>query len=1154
MKANTLLASAIVLTALSLHAEYAWQKPNARVLPEGELALAQEPFAAPQMQNPRYIDFEKGDDAKDGRTPATAWKHHPLDREAAGAAKANEGHPDGYVFKGGVAYRGTLKGKLDGSSEHPVHLTTLPSWGKGKALISGSDVVPARKWRKAAHPRMPEGGKVWAADLDFSPRAVFFRAPNGGSAKPLHIARMPNWEVSNPEDPRSEWWTWEQPNWWEGRNKDTVNGKRMHRGVDGQHLHGIAPEDLVGGLVWSEWGIVMGQPYASLIEAANPGSINFQGFWNGDSEKIITGNRYYLEDRPAFLDAPGEFWFDRKGDGTGTLYLRLPGDADPTTCTVEAARRSYLIDLASASNVRISNLGFAFTNPYWHLEAPFFQNDDVLGAAIRVMGGNGSVAVDHCDFSDLNQAIRLKAGAADFLPLVAFNDNRIQRTAHTAIGIEGELLSGDGTARHNTLGHVDVLRNSLREIGDRGSRFTFTHALCVNWPETLHLAGNILNRTYGAGLFIFMGKPDGDDKHTVPFSRAVIHHNRVESALLGNNDWGSIETWQGGVFYVYDNISANPNGYWNWAAKHTDGTDRLGFAYYLDGSFKNYLFNNIALGFNNDLTSPLCNNAAFYQAVPSIYNQFFNNTAHRFAVGSNWSPAGGRQIFAGNVFNDISKLVFGHGPQKEDTDENKADMPMFDTIGYARNVFAKTPPASFGALEKGGDPGTLTFERFRAAAKASGTFASDLGTITGESVFAEGSLVPLAGSAAIDAGVRPFIPWNLSRTVGEWNFRGGKGLDEHWFMTPAYAHRSTYYKVPRNDLVLPEGTVATAGFTEDWVDTAVRFDGGPATLAAPATPFVLPASAPQKADDGLQHFDPKPWLHVSCPRDIQPGKKLEVGVDIQGAPANAADKKIAFHLHWMKKDGWGGYLAHQFVPTDFHGDGRYKVAVDVPANLPDAFDSYNFMVSLSDDAQPSSDKALAANFNVRPLHGAAVVSATATCGDKPQSVGSASLIVEAVFAAPAPGGAIASCVKDGVGYALGLNDQGALAFRFGAKGANAPATVATSASVADGKPHHALAEVDREAGRVTLYVDGKTAATAPLPAALKEADATVDAPLAVGADFQGELDYLRIALSSLAESRTTLDELYTWQFDGPFLRDFTGRKPNGRRDAGALER
>ena len=46
---------------------------------------------------------------------------------------------------------------------------------------------------------------------------------------------------------------------------------------------------------------------------------------------------------------------------------------------------------------------------------------------------------------------------------------------------------------------------------------------------------------------------------------------------------------------------------------------------------------------------------------------------------------------------------------------------------------------------------------------------------------------------------------------------------------------------------------------------------------------------------------------------------------------------------------------------------------------------------------------------------------------------------------------------------------------------------------------------------------------------------------------------MRISLGTLADAKTTIEELHAWQFDGPFLRDFLGRKPTGRRDAGAIE-
>jgi hypothetical protein len=49
------------------------------------------------------------------------------------------------------------------------------------------------------------------------------------------------------------------------------------------------------------------------------------------------------------------------------------------------------------------------------------------------------------------------------------------------------------------------------------------------------------------------------------------------------------------------------------------------------------------------------------------------------------------------------------------------------------------------------------------------------------------------------------------------------------------------------------------------------------------------------------------------------------------------------------------------------------------------------------------------------------------------------------------------------------------------------------------------------------------------------------------------MEFLRIARATLAESKTSIDELYDWEFDGPFLRDFAGRTISAGRDAGALQ-
>ena len=56
-----------------------------------------------------------------------------------------------------------------------------------------------------------------------------------------------------------------------------------------------------------------------------------------------------------------------------------------------------------------------------------------------------------------------------------------------------------------------------------------------------------------------------------------------------------------------------------------------------------------------------------------------------------------------------------------------------------------------------------------------------------------------------------------------------------------------------------------------------------------------------------------------------------------------------------------------------------------------------------------------------------------------------------------------------------------------------------------------------------------------------------------GRFFAGCMDFLRVSRGTLADANTSYDELYAWEFNGPFLRDFCGTQPAGKRDAGAIE-
>jgi hypothetical protein len=141
------------------------------------------------------------------------------------------------------------------------------------------------------------------------------------------------------------------------------------------------------------------------------------------------------------------------------------------------------------------------------------------------------------------------------------------------------------------------------------------------------------------------------------------------------------------------------------------------------------------------------------------------------------------------------------------------------------------------------------------------------------------------------------------------------------------------------------------------------------------------------------------------------------------------------------------------------------------------------------------------------------------------------------------------------GYSLTINAAGGVTFV--ARGAHDNGALGSAAQVNDGNWHHVVAEADRPGETLILYVDGRLDATG--PGIGPNVSVASDADLYVGGTprgrcLSGTLDFLRISLGTLADAKTSIEELYTWQFDGPFLRDFVGNEPVGvRRDAGALE-
>lgn len=1037
-------------------ARWSWQQPHAAVDPKGDLAWKPQPFAFEAGASVRYVDFEGGKDDAAGTSKDAAWKHHPWDPAAAGKAKECKGVHT-YVFKRGVTYRGALAANESGKPGDPIRLTSDPSWGKGEAVLAGSQKVG--RWTKgAAHPDIPQPEGVWAADLDFAPRAVWI-VDKAGAATRVPLARTPNWKVSNPDDVKSEWWHWD----YKGEKPfdvftTTSKGAKLHLGVDTAHLTKPA-EYYKDAILWTEHAWVAGAPYPVRVEVVDTArkGLGFGGRFGGvgGSYKIVRFNRYFLEDKPHYLDDPeGEFWFDRKPKAAGgRLYLRPPAGADPNTLHVEAAEHSSLIDSAAMSHVRITGLVFRFTNPHWALDGvPYRQGKELEIACIRLLGAGTDLCVANCRFEHVQMAVRMKAVAKDdVIDRVVVADNDVQFTDRGAFDLCEGSPWGEKERNSGLLYDVKVLRNRLAQIGLRPLRFENGFAINLTNARTSEVAGNVVDRCYSGGINVNCGKRNSALRD-VPLARTLIHHNKVTDSLLSNDDFGGIETWQGGPAYVYNNISGNPGGYRNqWLLSPKPGAARFGHAYYLDGAFKNFYFNNIAWGKSSDPASMLANKAAF-QEIISYQNTFFNNTIYNFVKGTRrQAPEAGRNKYLGNVWQDISMNVFRHS-DKLGVDPNAADAgPQAEHFAYPTNAFADNVfyriGGVYGTFEAaGGDYRSL--DGLKTAMAKRKALAADVGIDAAKPPLVAADkhdFRPAPGSAVRDRGARVFVPWALSGEVAEWNFyHAGDDpaviLDEHWTMTPYHVERHDYYKRPTYPLAAVNVTAKdyAAGPLEDWIAGTLVLNGKDQYAAlsnAKATePFVL------------------------------------------------ADK--------------GGKGA---------GDARTFAGED-----------------LKSPQMHHSGPLIEVYFKTQPGH---------------------------------TGGVLVEKMGPAAGYGLTVNDKGGITFALKAGGT--PATVAGPTKVNDGRWHHVIAEADRTAKTLTLYVDGRKDSSAAGPGA--DAALANDADLYVGGTPQGRclagaIDFARLARGTLADAKTTIEELYAWQFNGPFLRDFAGRPPAGpRRDAGALE-
>jgi len=173
--------------------------------------------------------------------------------------------------------------------------------------------------------------------------------------------------------------------------------------------------------------------------------------------------RYYIENVPKALDAPGEWWLDR---GQGIVHYRpLPGE-DPNECTIVAPRIGQLVRVNGdpsvglyVEHVRFEGLSFWCTDYTLEPEGHCDWQAAVSVPAVIEANGARHCAIERCSLAHLGTyAIWLHWGC---------QDNRLVQNEITDVGAGGVKI-GDGGIPPNeqveTRGN-EVSNNFIHDIG-----------------------------------------------------------------------------------------------------------------------------------------------------------------------------------------------------------------------------------------------------------------------------------------------------------------------------------------------------------------------------------------------------------------------------------------------------------------------------------------------------------------------------------------------------------------------------------------------------------------------------------------------------------------------------------------------------------------
>lgn len=599
----------------------------------GELSLETSSFPGSNGSE-LWVDAYLGDDENDGSTLDSAFRSIQKAADTAGPGTTI------HILPG--IYREAVYPAQNGLAGEPILFRSEN--GPGTAIIRGSEQSNALVWKQLTtntiglSPGVNPGNLYYADlsewELNGSPRFVVQLGSSGDVIARLPLAREPDWPVATEWKQHEFWWTADggstvascdparDPN----SDCDTLSRStiKLTDGTDDSTQDGIESGNLttLGNLVGAalvaldtvEGHYIYRREIVHHDVTAGRVTLDRLCEFDAGSGKpgLGWGSKYYLENHPALLDSPGEWWYDVR---RSRIYIWPPLPGNPGALNIEISRRDTGFFLSNRSYITLDGLTLEFFN-----RSAVHQSQSCPGC------GSYHNVVQNAILRYANIGIEMGQGTG-YLPNVTdgfmLENSEVGHMDSLALHLNYWWPGGTSdTFTHAGIVNTVIRNNELYDLGFRSDNDN-ADGVQFNYADKLRFEDNYVHHIAHNGIMIFSSiiqstKEFGFTPDEILIGEILIKDNIIEKACLLAADCGALKI--GGrvpanhVFrdlLITGNIFRNNIGWsyiseqrerWSGGAK-SDVRGMGGFGLYVDfasgiHAYRNIAYNNASSGFH----------------------------------------------------------------------------------------------------------------------------------------------------------------------------------------------------------------------------------------------------------------------------------------------------------------------------------------------------------------------------------------------------------------------------------------------------------------------------------------------------------------------------------------------------------------------------